>query len=449
MARYRYAVLTASPSTHDSWAAARAAARAARRSDWHGWTGGWLKPSSVPGLDLAAAPEGEWRQALPLYKSALHYAGARLQSGTCSIRPDLVVVRGPAPKKAPASKKATGRRKGGRAKLVPPAERSTSKKGTAPKKAPADQIARQIPATLAAYGIRGARVASTTTGPRWRRFLVTVPPGTRGRALRSRSADLARDLGVSAIEARQVRGALALDVPRADPTVVRIGPLLKSPPRRGLPYLVGVDAVGQRVTGDLSKDAHVMLAGSTGSGKTSALRAVLLSLQRWGQPRIEVATAKPEEWADFPLAGPIRPIEELAPAAREAVEAPARGRRRPVVVVVDELETLLASSTARDEVLADLALVARTGRSRRVHLILCTQRPSAAALGGDLLANVPARLVFRLPSEVASRVALNQGGAEGLLGQGDGLFLSGGGTLTRVQAPLVEARDLPRQGRLL
>ncbi|MBL8057351.1 MAG: DNA translocase FtsK [Anaerolineales bacterium] len=301
-----------------------------------------------------------------------------------------------------------------------------------------------------------ARVNGGTVSPRWIRFHLTPALGARVATVRNLSEELALALGAADVRVARDGEQLAVEVPRPDAEPVRLLPLLKSV--GGVPPLtacLGLAEDGRPLLIRLpSPDvAHVLVAGTTGSGKTDLMRAMLVSLAMYNrQSRLQIALIDPKGRGFGPLAALPHTLDDIATdpvgaralLARLVAEMERRDRENVssphIVIAVDELHDLL--TTGGKEVEIALVRLAQRGREAGLHLIAGVQKPAAAAIGGMLKANFPVRLVGRVGSAEDARMAagLSGTGAEKLLGRGDFLAIASGQTI-RFQAAWIPARD--------
>ncbi|WP_050761729.1 DNA translocase FtsK [Beutenbergia cavernae] len=323
---------------------------------------------------------------------------------------------------------------------------------------PATDAVSTLTRTLAAHGL-SARVDAPILGPSTLTYPLTLSPGTRVDELDRLTRTLALALGVEDVRVTRAAGILALEVPRADRQAVTLSDVPipdASPP---LVWPVGLDTLGTPVFGNLARAPHVLIAGTTGAGKSTAVHALLSTLTARNGPgslRLALVDVKRVELAayrDAPhLAGPIATdveqatdllawaLEELerryttleAVGARSVDDLGATVPR--LVVVIDELADLMLTGRKTTEPL--IVRLAQLGRAAGVHLVLATQRPSADILSGLIRANVPTRLTLTVQSHTDSGIALGLSGAETLAGAGDALWLPAGVRRpVRVQVP--------------
>jgi S-DNA-T family DNA segregation ATPase FtsK/SpoIIIE len=291
-----------------------------------------------------------------------------------------------------------------------------------------------------------ARVWQATVTPRFVRFDVTTALGTRLSKVSGLAEELAFALGARATRVYRKGGVLHVEVPRETARTVELLPLcgrLAAVP----PYcaVLGVDEGGAPLLLRLDSPdvAHVLVAGTTGSGKTALVRTMLLSLAMHNHPgHLQFVLIDPKGRGLGPLAGlphlwrPGGPaaVQDVAAAVAvlEAVVAEmarrdAAGRALPrLVVAVDELADLL--QTGGKPVAETLTRLTQRGREAGIHVLAATQRPSAALVGGLMKANFPVRLVGSVVSAEDARVAAGLPGteAERLLGRGDFLLVTRG-----------------------
>ena len=332
---------------------------------------------------------------------------------------------------------------------------------------------RVILLTLRSYGIHlwPARLSSACETPRVVRLPFAPPAGVRLSAIEARSREIGLALGLERPDRVRVvatRGLIFVEVPRPGKwEVVRLGDVLRDLEAARTELRPGDAVLGKVGNHPLvlrlpsPEVAHVLVAGTTGAGKTELTRTMIVSLAVGAGPEaLRLVLVDPKNrayhgFADFPhLLCPV----VVEPADAEAVLLwlvslmEDRDRRREclplVVVFVDELVDLVMAAGSGFE-RAMVRLVQR-GREAGIHVVACTQRPSVDAVKGLLKANFPTRVVFAVTSSTDAKVAagVSGTGAERLLGRGDGLLCAGGRVL-RFQAALVGGADLARvEGRV-
>lgn len=334
---------------------------------------------------------------------------------------------------------------------------------------------RLIEARLAEFSVQ-VRVTGAVSGPVATRYEVEPALGVKGAQVVALTRDLARALSVSSIrvvESIPGKTVMGLEIPNPKRKIVRLREVLESKElqenRSPLLLALGQDISGMPVAADLGKMPHLLVAGTTGSGKSVAVNAMILSLLLRSTPeevRLILIDPKMLEFSIYEgvahlLAPVVTDMKEAAGALAWCVAEMERRYRLmasvrvrnlsafndkvkegflnaegeiqetlpSVVVVIDELADLMMMVGKKVEEL--IARLAQKARAAGIHLILATQRPSVDVITGLIKANVPSRIAFQVSSKVDSRTILDQGGAETLLGQGDMLFLTPGKTEPR------------------
>jgi S-DNA-T family DNA segregation ATPase FtsK/SpoIIIE len=319
----------------------------------------------------------------------------------------------------------------------------------------------RIEMVLASHKVPG-RVLSGQVTPRFVRFQVTTGLGVKVARVSQLSEEIALSLGVSSARVYRENGAIQVEVPLERAQAVRLLPLCSRLRPGSVPpatAVLGVDEEGAPLLLRLSSPdvVHVLVAGTTGSGKTALMRSLLLSLALFNrQGVVQLVLVDPKGRGFEPLAGLPHVVGRLAGSAQEGAQALAwlvtemerRDRERisaPAIVVgVDELADLLTvGGKAVEEALLRLA---QRGREAGIHLVCCTQKPAAAVMSGVLKANFPVRLVGAVASADDARVAAGIAGtgAEKLLGRGDFLLVAKG-DVVRFQAAYVGEGDIAEQ----
>jgi len=318
-------------------------------------------------------------------------------------------------------------------------------------------------------------------GPSIARFKVRLRPGEQLSKLQRLASDLARELALTSVPIiDNVLGTryVGVDLPRAEPEILPLLPTLAELPEAAagsLPFPVGKTPDGQTIVRDLITLPHLLVAGTTGSGKTMFLYSLLVSLLHGAGPDVLSLLLIDPKQTDFVyfeglphlIGGRVVIEAEEAVAQLEqlmAEELPARTEQlrqarcrdiraynrqhpdapmSPLVVVIDEYAELLdiMSRAEKNDFESGLRRLAQRARNVGIHLVIATQRPSADIVTSSLKANLPARIAFRLPSHHDSMTVLDQPGAENLLGEGDMLFLADG-RVERLQGFYVEAERL-------
>ncbi len=358
---------------------------------------------------------------------------------------------------------------------APPAQESVSAETL-------DYTSRLIERKLADFGV-SARVLAAYPGPVITRFEIEPAVGVKGAQIVNLIKDLARALSVVSIRLVETipgKSCMGLELPNPRRQMVKLVEILSSATYNdthgALTLALGKDIAGKAVVADLARMPHLLVAGTTGSGKSVAVNAMILSLLYKAEPRqvrlilIDPKMLELSMYEGIPhLLAPVVTDMKLAPTAlnwcvgemerryklmsllavrnlagynAKVVEAKKSGKPLPnplpltpdepepldempqIVVVVDELADLMMVTGKKLEEL--IARIAQKARAAGIHLILATQRPSVDVITGLIKANIPARIAFQVASKIDSRTILDQMGAEALLGQGDMLYLAPG-----------------------
>ncbi len=299
-----------------------------------------------------------------------------------------------------------------------------------------------------------ARVTGGIITPRLVRYHVTTPLGVKVGKVASLSEEIALSLGASSCRVHRHQGQVEVEVPRAKGKVVPILPLCQRLGARGAgtvpshTAVLGLDQEGVPLLLRLpsSNVAHVLIAGTTGSGKTALARTIVTSLALYNsQRKLQLVLIDPKGRGFLPFEGlphllqpVVTRVDEALPLLHRLVSEmerrDAEGRSEPrLVVALDELADLV--QVGGREMEGALTRLTQRGREAGIHLVACTQKPTAAVIGGLVKSNFPVRIVGSVPSPEDAKVATGIAGtgAERLLGQGDFLVVAQG-QVTRMQA---------------
>ncbi len=370
-----------------------------------------------------------------------------------------------------------------------------------------ERLSRDVERHLESFGVR-AEVVAATPGPVITRFELQPAPGVKGSQITNLSRDLARSLSVASVRVIEViegKSVIGLEIPNQKREMVMLREIVESSAYRhsssSLTIALGKDIAGHPVAVDLAKTPHLLVAGTTGSGKSVAINAMILSMLfkataeqvrfifidpkmlelsvyegiphlltpvvtdmkdaanalRWCvaemERRYRLMSAlgvrnlaglnkkiMEAEEAGEPLRDPMATAPELfddAPAA----SIPTLTSLPQIVVIIDELADMMMVVGKKVEEL--IARLAQKARAAGVHLIVATQRPSVDVITGLIKANIPSRLAFQVASRIDSRTILDEMGAETLLGHGDGLFRPiGASRLDRVHGAFVDDHEV-------
>ena len=364
------------------------------------------------------------------------------------------------------------------------------------------ETSRQLETVLDDFGVRG-EIIDAKTGPVVTLYELEPAPGTRAARVISLADDIARSLCALSVRVAVVpgRNVIGIELPNERRATVYLRELLEADVYAAsgarLPIALGKDISGQPIVADLARMPHLLIAGTTGSGKSVAINAMILSLlYRLTPEQLRVIMIDPKVielsvYEDIPhLLAPVvtdppkavvalkwvvrqmderyrlmshlgvRDIfafnkrlmqakakgEELSRRVRTGFE-PGTGvpifEEQPIdmtpmpliVVIVDEVADLML--TAGKEIENAIQRLSQKARAAGIHLIVATQRPSVDVLTGVIKANLPSRISFRVSSKIDSRTILGEPGAEQLLGQGDMLYLMPGDRISRIHGALV------------
>jgi len=342
------------------------------------------------------------------------------------------------------------------------------------------RVGTQLVEALSHFSVEG-RVIGTVTGPHVTRYELRLAPGIK----MSKVAQLKDDLAY-ALAAEQVRilapipgkQAVGVEVPNRVRKVVHLGDVFQEAPRGWSPLSVwlGKDIAGKAIGTDLAKQPHILIAGTTGSGKSGCVNAMLSSVLLRSSPNeVRMVLVDPKRvelnhYEGIPhLLTPVVTSPRLAANVlgnlikemeeRYGVMSKTKTRSLPelnrvrirdgepplpyILCVIDELADLMMIAPA--DVEDAIIRLAQKSRAVGVHLVLATQRPSADVITGMIKANVPARIAFAVSSQTDSRVILDQNGAESLLGQGDMLFRPAGESrAARIQGAFITEEEIER-----
>lgn len=364
------------------------------------------------------------------------------------------------------------------------------------------QNARFLEGVLDDFGVRG-EIVKVRPGPVVTLYELEPAPGTKTSRVIGLSDDIARSMSAVSVRSAVIRGrnVIGIELPNAKRETVYLRELLSSEAYEKasgkLPMVLGKDIGGNPVIADLARMPHLLIAGTTGSGKSVGLNAMILSLLyrltpdegklimidpkmlelsvyddiphlltpvvtepkkavvalKWTVREMERRYSNMAKLGVRNIEGYNKRVKEAADKCEELTRTVQTGfdaeTGKPImedqpldltplpyiVVVVDEMADLML--VAGKDIEAAIQRLAQMARAAGIHLIMATQRPSVDVVTGTIKANFPTRISFQVTSKVDSRTILGEQGAEQLLGQGDMLYMAGGGRITRVHGPLV------------
>ena len=347
--------------------------------------------------------------------------------------------------------------------------------------------AARLAATLNSFGV-DAQPGEVVHGPSVTRYEFTLDQGVKLSKITNLADDIALALGASGVRIAPVPNkisAVGIEVPNKAVTSVRIRDVVASRAFAEHPspvaFAVGKDIGGSCIVGNIAKLPHVLIAGTTGSGKSVCTNSLIVSLLYKSTPdevrfimvdpkMVELApyngiphllipvvtdpkkAAGALQWAVFEMMKRYKIFSEHgvkdlagfnALAASPSGEAEGLKKMPTVVVVIDELADLML--VAAKEVEESICRVAQMGRAAGMHLVIATQRPSADVITGLMKANIPSRIAFAVASSLESRIILDTTGAEKLVGKGDMLYFPlGDSKPTRVQGCFISPEEIER-----
>jgi len=372
-----------------------------------------------------------------------------------------------------------------------------------------EKNARLLETVLEDFGVRG-RIVQVRPGPVVTLYELEPAPGIKASRIIGLADDIARSMSAISVRVAVVlgRNVIGIELPNRKAETVFLRELLGSPvydKHLGrLALILGKDISGEPVLADLAKMPHLLIAGTTGSGKSVGINTMILSiLYRMPPDRCKFIMVDPKmlelsvydgiphllapvvtdpRKAVMALKWTVREMENryrkmsklgvrsidgfngrLAEAQRKGESLISKvqtgfdpetggpifesqpfdtGELPLIVVVVDEMADLML--VAGKEIEAAIQRLAQMARAAGIHIIMATQRPSVDVITGTIKANFPTRVSFQVTSKIDSRTILGEGGAEQLLGRGDMLYMAGGGRITRVHGPFVSDEEVER-----
>jgi len=343
-----------------------------------------------------------------------------------------------------------------------------------------------------------ARVVAADTGPVVTMFELELAAGVKVSQISTLSNDMARALGAGAVRVVAPlpgKHTIGIEVPNSEKEKVRMKDMMRlaqnRPEQMEIPLFLGKDSAGEALVSDLATMPHLLIAGTTGSGKSVCINSIItgilltkrpdevklilidpkmvemtafntiphlmcpivtetaraVQILEWATVKMDeryalLAEARVKNVAEYNRLGAEEIIKRFNPSSADE-EAKIPKKLRYIVIVIDELADLMM--TAAKEIEAYIVRLAQKSRSIGIHLILATQRPQATVVTGLIKSNMPTRIGFRVAARMDSRIILDQNGAETLLGEGDMLFLKPGTSdLARAQGTFVDEVEIKR-----
>jgi S-DNA-T family DNA segregation ATPase FtsK/SpoIIIE len=343
-----------------------------------------------------------------------------------------------------------------------------------------------------------ARVVAADTGPVVTMFELELAAGVKVSQISSLSNDMARALGVGAVRVvapMPGKHTIGIEVPNSEKERVRIKSMMElggdAPQKMHIPLYLGKDSSGEALVSDLTSMPHLLIAGTTGSGKSVCINSIITSILltrrpdevkmilidpkmvemtafntiphlmcpivtetqmatqilEWATVKMDeryslLAEAKVKNVAEYNTLGAEEIIRRFEPSSEDE-ESKIPKKLPYIVIVIDELADLMM--TAAKEIEAYIVRLAQKSRAVGIHIVLATQRPQATVVTGLIKSNMPTRIGFRVAARMDSRIILDQNGAETLLGEGDMLFLKPGTSdLVRAQGTFIDEPEIKR-----
>ena len=334
---------------------------------------------------------------------------------------------------------------------------------------------RRLNETLASFKIE-AHIINVTRGPSVTRYEVELEKGVRLNKLTTAADDIALSLGASGVRIAAVPGKISvvgIEVPNKAVTTVSLREVIDSPEfskaKSKSSFAVGKDIGGNCIVGNIAKLPHMLIAGTTGSGKSVCMNSIIISLLYKASPdEVKLIMVDPKmvelgiyngiphllipvvtdpkkaagslQWAVSEMMRRYKAMSDAGVRDLESYNSIMEGEEGTklpqVVVIIDELADLML--VAAKEVEESICRIAQMGRAAGIHLVIATQRPSADVITGLMKANIPSRIAFAVASAMESRIILDTQGAEKLVGKGDMLYAPiGNGKPKRVQGCFV------------
>ncbi|MCL1873099.1 MAG: DNA translocase FtsK [Clostridiales bacterium] len=336
--------------------------------------------------------------------------------------------------------------------------------------------------TLESFGVN-AKVTQVVAGPSVTRFELQPAPGVKVSKITSLSDDIALSLAATDVRIEAPipgRSVVGIEVPRRETATVHFRDIVESPDFLNSPSLLsfglGKNIGGDTIVGDLAKMPHLLIAGSTGSGKSICLNTIICSILYKAKPdQVKLMLIDPKKvemtnYQNLPhlLTKVVTDVKEAAASLKGVVKEMERRyslfadngvrdftrynekkKEEPeevlpqIVVIIDELADLML--VAPDDVEEAICRIAQMARAAGIHMVVATQRPSVDVITGLIKANIPSRVAFAVSSYTDSRTIIDMAGADKLLGRGDMLYLPLGiNRPLRIQGSYIDEKDIQK-----
>ena len=372
-----------------------------------------------------------------------------------------------------------------------------------PDEASLDTNSRMLESVLAEFGVKG-QINRARFGPVVTRYELVLAPGIKTQRVVGLADDIARSMSATSVRIAVIPGenAIGIELPNADRQIVLVRDIFDgdkwASKKADLPLALGMDIAGNPVVADLARMPHLLVAGTTGSGKSVGINGMILSLLYTHTPEtcrfimidpkmleLSVYDGIPHlltpvvtdsgkavtalKWTVREMENRYRNMSKLGVRNIDGYNKRLEEARRKgenltrrvqtgfdaetgmpvheeqdldlsplpfIVVVIDEVADLML--VAGKDIEAAVQRLAQMARAAGIHVVMATQRPSVDVITGTIKANFPTRISYQVTSKIDSRTILGEQGAEQLLGKGDMLYMEGGGRIVRVHAPFVE-----------
>lgn len=342
------------------------------------------------------------------------------------------------------------------------------------------EVGEKIVEVLASYNVK-VELVGAKKGPNVTQYEFKLAPGTKINEVEGLNKEIAMGLAVKNVAIGQVEGTsyLGVQVPNKETTTVSLDSVLENSEKEGLSVGLGVNLKGEAVSADILKLQHILIGGSTGSGKSACINSMICSLiKEYSPEQVKLVLVDPKKVELAPYSGiphllmpiitdpqkasdtlkeltkvmdqrygifekvKVKGIDSYNNLVVKAREAGRNVKLMPyIVVVIDELADLM--QTAGKEVEGSIQRLTQLARAAGIHLIVATQRPSVDVVTGVIKSNIASRIAFTTASGVDSRTILDAQGAEKLLGKGDMLYKPiGSSNATRLQGAYVSDDEI-------